>query len=184
MAEPGSQEWLDIKEACKLATEFCNEFGIGLKVGYNEYIKIGLLKIKNFTPYKFRGIHSAICKTYEAQLDLAKDKTPDETERMFKEYLKHINEKVGYISEAIKNVPEKYVCFLYAKLEANNMGLELGTYITAQFVGFEWANAIPDVVQLYGDKAKERAIKYCYENSIRLGASMKKVINFKQIKKK
>ena len=180
MPKMGTREWMDLKEPCKLANEFCNEFNIPIKIGYNEYIKLGLQKMKNFSLNKFQTIHASIFKTYEAIQDLAHDPRPDFTKETKDIYVAKISERVGQTRGDYDKYPEKYVAFMYAKDTAKRMGVRIKDYIEAQFAGLEWANTFPDPLQLYGDKAEERAVKYCFENNIFMGK--KKTLDFKKIK--
>lgn len=169
-----------MKEPCKLATEFCHEFNLSLRVGYHEYIKLGLQKIKNFSLNKFQTVHASIFKTYEAIQDLSHDRDSELTKRCKEIYLAKIGERVGHIRMDYERVPEKYVSFMYAKDSAIGMGMKIEQYIEAQFAALEWANSYPDPLQLFGEKAEERATKYCFENNIYLGK--KKNIDFKKVK--
>lgn len=184
LIKPGDKDWLELKEPCKLATEFCNEFQIGLKEGYRIYLEIGLGMMQKYSIYKLKSIHAAICNRFEAQQEIERDKTPNKTEAIYLVYRNRILEKVGYCPD-YKLIPEKYVFFLKAKEEANFIGMEFSKFIESQFAALEWANGVPDPMQLVGTKAKDRATKFAYENDIRLGKTSgvsKKTINYKSIK--
>lgn len=178
LIEPGTTEWFALKEVCKLAVDFCNEFQLPFKPGSIEYLRIGMGKMKNFSLGKFKSMHQAICKDYDAEQEILQDKTPEATDQLYKLYLGRVNEKVGWEYSDYKTNPEKYVCFIRAKDCAALIGIGIKTYINAQFSTME---TIPDPYQLYGDKAIERVRKYCYQNNISIKAS--KVINFDKIKK-
>ena len=177
LIEPGSNEWFQLKEVCKLACDFCNEFQLPFKPGCIEYLRIGMGKMKNFSLGKFKSMHQAICKDYEAEQEILSDKTPSQTEQLYNLYLAKVNEKVGWEFSDYKSNPEKYVCFIRAKECAAKIGIGVKTYINAQFSTME---SIPDPYQLYGDKAIMRVRKYCYENSITIKAA--KTIDFSKIK--
>lgn len=180
LIQPGEPEWFNIKETCKLATDFCNEFQIGLKKGYTEYLQLGVNKMKQFSIHKFKTIHAAICNEYEATQIIEQDKTPHETEQCHDYYLAHISAKIGY-SQGYKSNPEKYKYFIEAKDSAKELCITTKIYIAAQFAGFEWNDSIPDPAQLVGTKALDRVQKYAFEKGITLGEK-KETINFKQIK--
>jgi hypothetical protein len=183
MPKAGTREFLEYKEAAKLATEFCNEYGFSLKEGYKNYITIGLKKMTNFSLHKFKAIHSAIHQTYDAMLEIEMDKHSNDTDHAHSHYLKNIAERTGF-SKGYKENPEKYNCFIHAVDEARNLGISPSTFIDAQFAGFDWASAIPDPHQLIGPKAIERAQKYCFENGISSGEKSKdKPIDWKALKK-
>lgn len=181
LIQPGDADWLNLKEGCKLATDFCNEFQIQIKEGYKEYISIGLSMMKNFSIFKFKNLHSAICNIYEARLEIESDKYPEQTKKAHDLYLAMISEKVGY-SQGYENVPEKYKYFIYVVDICRKFGITLREYLKSQFSAFDWRNGIPDPMQLSGDKAIERLQRYAYENQIHLGQK-KGIIDFKSIKK-
>lgn len=180
LIQPGEPEWFNIKDACKLATDFCNEFQISLKDGYKEYLKIGASKMKNFSINKFKSLHAVICNEYEAIQIIKQDKTPSETEDCHDYYLAHIANKIGY-SQGYKGNPEKYKYFIEAKQSAKELCISTKVYIAAQFKGFEWNDSIPDPAQLVGTKALDRVQKYAFENGVTLGKKQT-TIDFKQIK--
>lgn len=176
----GDKDWLNLKESCKLATEFCNEFGLPIKEGYKEYIKIGLGKMKNFSVFKFKTIHPSIFNEYEAKQVIERDKTPAKTLDCHSIYLANINSKIGYAQSYISN-PEKYQYFVLAKEEAQKLRVSNEVYITAQFAGLEWANVIPDPAQLVGPNSMDRLQKYCFTHNIKIGEKTQGVI-FKKIR--
>lgn len=179
---PNDPEWLNLKETCKLATEFGNEFGIPIKEAYTEYLQIGIGKMKNFTFFKFKSMHTAICNYYECTQEIQRDRTPNRTTMVYQYYLKKVNERLGWENNDYKDNPEKYVCFVRAKDLADKFKIKLDDYVKAQFAAMEWGDKqmIPDPLQLYGEKAIERVRKYCYENNITM--KQEKKVDFKKIK--
>lgn len=181
LINPGDVQWLQIKEVCKLATEFCNEFQIALKEGYRIYCEMGIQLMKNYSLARFKNLHATIYQRYECMVEIQEDKWPQTTELIYSYYLKKVNEKIGWVSNNFKEDPTKYVYFVRVRKEAQQLNLKPQTYIDAQFAGLEWANAIPDPSQMIGLKATERLMKYCYENDITTKPE-KKQIDFSKIK--
>jgi len=179
LMKPGDTDWFNIKEVTKMATEFSNEFSMPTKIGYREYIQLGLGMMKNFSVFKFKSIHSAICNKYEAIQEIEQDKSPEDTKKIHDFYIAIISEKVGYTQSYI-NQPEKYIYFIKAKEEARSIGISYKEYIKAQFGAFEWKSGIPDPMQLTGVKARDRVQRYAFENGIKIGKQ--NLINFKNIK--
>jgi len=182
LIEPFSKEWPQLKEVCKLATEFCNEFGISIKEGYKAYLEIAVKMMKNFTLNKFQSLHQAICTHYESTEEIKSDRNPEKTKELYIFYIKMINEKVGWDYNDYESNPEKYVCFVRASANAIKIGVSHKTYIKAQFAGLEFGEKqnIPDPLQLYGDKAIQRVRKYCFNNDISIQQA--KGLDFKKIK--
>lgn len=181
--KPGSPDWLNYKEATKLATEFCNEYGFQAKEGFLKYIEIGMTKMVNFSIYKFKQLHEAIYKEYDAQQKIQNDRYAPDTSRAHSYYVTLVSERIGFCQGFDKN-SEKYACFIDAVKTAKEFGIDPKTYIKAQFAGFDWRSGIPDPLQLTGIKAIERLQNYCFENQILLGKSKQnKTVNFSKIKK-
>lgn len=182
LIQPVDSEWVNLKETCKLATEFSNEFGLNIKVGYTEYLTIGISKMKNFSLFKFKSMHTTICNYYDCTQEIQRDRTPGKTTILYELYLRKVNERLGWEHNDYKENPEKYVCFVRAKIACEKFKIRLEDYIKAQFAAMEWGDKqiVPDPHQIYGDKAIERVRKYCYENNITM--KQEKKLNFSKIK--
>src|SRR5690606_22567454 len=112
----GDPEWLQIKEVAGLATEFCNEYGLTLKEGYEIYCNIAMGMMKNYSLNKFKSLHSAIFKKYDAEQLIKGDKSPESTLKGHDIYCSIIAEKIGY-AQGYKELPEKYMYFVLARKE-------------------------------------------------------------------
>lgn len=178
---PNHKDWLQLKEVCNLATEFCNEYNLDLKDGYKKYISIGLLKAKNFNLLKLKTLHSAIYNYFESEQVIIKDKNKDLTEEAHNIFLKIVSDRIGYFS-GYKDNFEKYQYFCKAKDKAIELGVSIKAYITSQFIYIDFTNQIPDPIQLVGEKAIERLQKYCFEHKIKIGENKEQKVNFKKLK--
>jgi len=177
----GDSEWLQIKEVAALATEFCNEYGLVQREGYEQYCRIALGMMRNYSLNKFKSLHPVIFKQYDALEIIRSDKYPERTLKGHDIYCSIIEEKVGYV-QGYKQQPEKYMYFVLARIEADKFDVPVGVYIKAQFVYLEFTNSFPDPVQLIGQKAIERLQKHCYDQGIKLGKKAAK-INWDKIRK-
>lgn len=182
LVKPGEKQWLEIKEICALATEFCQEFQLKLQEGYRIYCEMGIKLMKTYSIQRFKQLHSTIFTRYECLNEIQGDKFPDTTDLVYQYYIKKVHEKMGWSANNFKEDPTKYVYFVRVRKEAQNLGLKATTYIDAQFAGLEWANAMPDPAQLVGLKAVERLMKYCYENDITTKSKGPKKIDFSKIR--
>jgi hypothetical protein len=180
LISPGDPEWLTIKELSRLATEFCNEFQFSIKLGYRQYLDIAIGMMHNFGLNKIKSLHSAIFNRYESISEIEKDRNPQRTREAHDAFMAIISEKTGGMYDYLGN-PDKYKFFGRAAVEAGRLGVPIQTYITAQFAAFDWKSAVPEPSQIYGDKARERVIRYCYENNVELNKRPK--VDFKSIKK-
>ena len=178
---PGDNGWLEVKEVCSLATEFCNEFSLPIKQGYLDYIEIGMDKMKTYSLNRFKSLHGAIIKTFEAKIEVTQDTHPNRTLELIREYNTRILDQVGYTPEKLSW--EQQAAFVKARKEVFRIGIGIKNYIDAQFEELAWTKSIPDPLQLYGEKAVERAVKYCYKNNIKIGSKEKNSIDFSKIRK-
>lgn len=177
----GDKDWLDLKGACKLATDFCQEFQIGIRQGYQEYIEIGMSKMQNFSIFKFQRLHAAICTHYESLQEIQRDNTPEKTKQCHDLYVAIISDKIG-LTKGYENQPDKYKYFIKAKEQADKLKVSYKTYMKAQFEGFDWHGGVPDPIQLSGEKAIIRLQQYAFKEGITLGDRKEKGINFKKVK--
>ena len=165
LIHPADPEWLTIKDITKLATDFCNEFQIKPKLGYRVYIELGLGMMNFFSINRFKTLHGSICSRYESIQEVEMDKYPNRTRQIHDSFMATISAKTGLINNYTSN-PEKYRYFVRAANEARVLGIDSETYIRAQFAAFDWKSAVPEPSQIYGDRARERVMKYCFENDI------------------
>lgn len=180
---PGDREWGMIKEICALATEFCNEFNLDLKKGYDRYITLAIQKMKNYSLNKFKYLHPSIVKEFESILEIELDDRPEKTQEIENIYLATIANRTGFSKSYKQDNPDKYVFFIRARKEAEKFNVSYKAYIASQFSWFEMMNSTPDPAQLVGTKSLERLQKYCYEHNIKMGQAAKpKVINWQKIK--
>lgn len=183
MIKAGSRDWGYLKEITALAVQFCNEVQMDKAEGFNYYISQCLDKVKKFSLPKLVSLYSAICNEYGATQRIQQDKHRSRTEHAHNFYRKIIAEKIGY-SEDYTKQPEKYAAFIDVIKAVDEFGVRIEDYILAQFAGLEWHNGIPDPFQLYGDKAKERLMKYLYTKGLSIkDKSRSQQIDWKKIRK-
>lgn len=176
-----SRDWLTCKDICNNAINFCNDFELKKEEGFVTYIKIGILLTQKFYLPKLLSLHEAICNHYEAMRELNKDKTPQDTKILHNLFQRRIIDKIG-TSQDYSNKPDKYQYFVKAKNLANELGISYHQFIDAQFAAFEWRSSIPEPVQMTGDKARDRCLKYAFENNLQIKLPGTKKINFKNVR--
>ncbi len=169
--KPGSHQWLSIKEATKLAIDFCNDFDLPKQEGIKIYIGMALDRMSKFNISKFNSTHQWICEDYQAVKEIEKDLTPKQTETVKIYYEKLLGEK-GIVKDYLKD-PGKYIFFVRAKEEANKQQVPLEVYVKAQFKAFEWCNSYPEPAQLIGTKSLDRLHKYLSEINMKPGVIQK-----------
>lgn len=164
-------EWTQIKELMVKLEDFIQQYKFKNKrEAYIEYVKTG------FSLMKGRGYNSVlwlnsnyeyICNVYKSRRDLQDDSDPDGTREVYDIYSNLVLERVGIKEDYIK-YPDKYICFLRAREMADSLGITYEAFIEAQFEFLEFCNGIPRIEDLYGDKAKQRLIKYLSKRNMNL----------------
>lgn len=176
-----SKDWTTCKEICQNALSFQEDFKLDKNQAFRIYVDIAMGLMNKFYLPKMTGMHQSICQYYESSLSYAEDETPDDTDKLYRYFQKHVLDKVG-VPIDYKNSPEKFEHFIKAKRLADSMGMKYDIFIQAQFHAFEWRQSIPEPSQMWGDKARERCIKYAFENNLRVKSPNTKKINFKKIR--
>ena len=165
--KPGGKDWEILKEVAASALAFSNEFELKRRDGFISFIEIGMNKMQKFSLMKFNNLRESISETYAAIEEIKTDKDRVMTEAMYRAYFSKILHNTGITDES-KELPEKYVWFVRARQQAEEMNIDPVLYIEAQFAALDFANSIPHPTQLVGLKAKERVIRYAYKNKIKL----------------
>lgn len=177
----GSRDFLQLKEITRLALDFCNDFGIiNKKGGFQEYIQIAVSKMNKFSLNKINSMHQGICDAYEA-LEEIRAYNQTDIDAAYEEYTSRVLDKIGFTND-YRNQPEKFVYFKRAAEFANKSQVAIKDYIYAQFEGFEYLNSVPDPVQLVGEKAEERLMKFLYKHNIKVNAPGTKKVDWDTIK--
>jgi hypothetical protein len=164
--KPGGRDWDLVKEITASALGFCEEFELYKREGFIRYIEIGISKMAKFNINKFPNLYEAICETHLAMDEISKDENPNSTKEMYDYYISHIAEHTG-IFENLQELPEKYVWFVRARVEADKIKVPGIVYIKAQFSGLDFAKGIPHPIQLVGPKAIDRVNRYSYKRNFK-----------------
>lgn len=172
-------EWATIKKLANEAKIFCDENDLKYNEGFSKFITIGLEKIKNYSLNKFISLVPAITETYQAMLVVAEDSQPELTEKLHQVYYRTIEEKTG-LGINYKNDPVKYACFIQARKDAQSINMDFNSYIKAQF---ENNFGVPYPIQLHGEKAIQKAIKYAHENNLSLRKKNTNKLDISKIKR-
>jgi len=163
----GSRDWGVLKEITAHALNFTNEFNLTRRYGFLKYIQIGLSKMKKFNINKFPVMYEGIYETYQAMLEIEKDKDTEMTNLMYRAYAQRVIENTG-MHDVLEQLPERYVWFVRAREQAEKLNVSVKIYMQAQFDGFDFSKGIPHPTQLVGTKAIERVIRYCFTHGIKV----------------
>lgn len=146
-----------------MAVEFHETFVFeDTRESFRIFIEHGLKFMgKRYGLNKFKYYKERIFSVYESSQLLLNDKNIEVTNALYTSYREHVMEAAKFDFKCIDD-PEKYINFYYAAEHVDQLGCDPGAWITAQFMGLAFANAIPDLVQLHGDNALTRYQKYLF----------------------
>lgn len=153
-----------VAEACNI---FCSDFNLEAREGFIKYIEIGINRLNgNYRNLLNRlpAMLETISTSYSAQSDWLNLSRMDREccIEIQKHYVKRIADTTG-IYETLDKYPEKMVHFLNLYRLCQNNKWPPKQFIDAQFDSLAWCNGLPDIAQLYGDKAIERYNKYLFK---------------------
>lgn len=107
-----------------------------------------------------------VTEVYEAKVAVKKDEYPDDTLQLHTLYRQSLIDKVG-LSNDYRDTATIYQYFVKAtKMCKEDLKCELDLFIKAQFEGLAWSGGYPQPQQLSTDTAKERVIKYAFQNNL------------------
>lgn len=167
-------QWARIKELVPRINDFCERFSMTKREGYILFVTRGLKMLQDTkkkmptNPVSYLSLNfDKLVNMMEAERTLEMDESPTDTQELYNYYCNHILSQTG-IGVNYRTNPEEYIYFYNAKLLADQLGVDYATYIDAQFDALAFCNGIPKIQDLYGDKAKQRLIKYLSENNLTL----------------
>lgn len=158
-----TRDYTTLQEVAKMACEFCANCGIeSIVEGCKAYIHLGLEKMKYSNQYalnKFKFYDAEIYKAYESFDMIDSDPKPNRTRKFHDCYAALLLEYAD-IERDLKN-PEDYVCFVYARLEADRVGADIEDWLRAQFEELNrTVSAVPSPNQLFSANALKRYYNY------------------------
>lgn len=187
---PGTREYTLVKTIAANAELFYQEyFEEDEKIfdAFVQYIELAFKRLNGkFNLTRLPGLHDSICSSFEALAKIAKDNNSEITQKLLKIYNQKTVEKTGTLFIDYSKVPDKYTFFIQAADICKRFGVSAETFMEAQFVGWEWAEIIPEPYQLANDKAMMYLQKYLYKNpekAKRSEVNTEKINRFKNIGK-
>jgi hypothetical protein len=168
----GDPQWSKLKDLVPRINEFCDKFELTHRKGYISFVEGGfqmLASVKRRVPispvvYLYNN-YDKIINQMNAEYLIKQDASPRETRELYDIYTSHILEMTGIITTYLGN-PLEYVCFLYARELADELGINYDTFIQAQFDALAFCNGIPRPEDLYADKARQRLLQYMSKNKL------------------
>lgn len=160
----GGRDFMLLKEITQMACDFCHACGFeSIHDGCKAYIHLGLEKMRYANMYglsKFKYYDAAIYKAYESYDMIQNDPKPNRTRKFHDCYAMLLMEYAA-IERDLRSNCEDYVCFVYARLEADKVGADVEDWLRAQFEELNRiANVIPSPNQLFSENALKRYYSY------------------------
>lgn len=162
--ESNSREWANCKKLAEVCNTFCEDFKFDTREGFIKYIETGLKRMTDYRNIMQRliSMQENITNQIDAELELQHSDL-ELTKEIHDYFIGKIAKATG-IYESYENQPEKYVHFAKVGDFLKEEGWDYKTFIDAQFESLAWCNGLPDIAQMYTDKAIERYNKYLYKN--------------------
>lgn len=162
--ESNSREWANCKKLAEICNTFCEDFKLDTREGFIKYIETGLKRMTDYRNVMQRllSMQENITNQIDAELELQHSDL-ELTKEIHDYFIGKIAKATG-IYESYENKPEKYVHFAKVGEFLKEEGWDYKTFIDAQFESLAWCNGLPDIAQMYTDKAIERYNKYLYKN--------------------
>lgn len=162
--ESNSREWANCKKLAEVCNNFCEDFKFDTREGFIKYIETGLKRMTDYRNVMQRllSMQENITNQIDAEIELQHSDL-ELTKEIHDYFIGKIAKATG-IYESYENQPEKYVHFAKVGDFLKEEGWDYKTFIDAQFESLAWCNGLPDIAQMYTDKAIERYNKYLYKN--------------------
>lgn len=162
-----SKDYLMLKEVARQAYDFVQHFNItNTDDGYLEYIEIGLGMMRRYSLNRFKYYDSKIYEHFEDKVTVLTDDNREATLQFYYIWRDVMMEYSG-LEELldIENNYQKFVHIVLGRREADKLKADYTDWITAQFEGLVFLDAVPELSQFYGDGAEKRYERYL-RNSI------------------
>ena len=162
--ESNSREWANCKKLAEICNTFCEDFKFDTREGFIKYIETGLKRMTDYRNVMQRllSMQENITNQVDAEIEL-QNSDLKLTKEIHDYFIGKIAKATG-IYESYENKPEKYVHFAKVGEFLKEEGWDYKTFVDAQFESLAWCNGLPDIAQMYTDKAIERYNKYLYKN--------------------
>lgn len=163
IVQPGTRQFILLMEVTEIALAFCEAFDYTIGDGFNRFIEIGLdLFNRKYSLVRFKTMREKIFQEQITTRDVENNPYKNATVQMAKIYYGKVEDKTGI--NRSKEVPERdFLNFVYAAKECKELKGSVVDWVEAQFYALAYADAMPELYQMHGDMAKNRYVKYMFE---------------------
>lgn len=146
--------YLTLKEITRHAVDFCDLFMLPYDEGFKTYIQHGInILNRKYSLYRLKAVTDRIVSTHRDIMMIQTDPSPDKTAEVISMWVRAMK-KYGGVDFNDTLSPDKIVCMIYAKNDADSVGASYKDWINAQFEKWSYLKGVPEFSQLYGDNAK------------------------------
>lgn len=170
----GDAQYMTLKEVAGAACEFADAFKFDqVEEGVKVFIQLGLkLMRRDYSINKFKYYQEKIYAHYEAKHTIDDDPEPDTTKEVYRCWKDLMLEYAGLDRQLERD--EDYVVMVYVRMDAESAGAHYEDWLRAQFEGLKFLDRVPNLSQLYGDKAYTRYLDYQANHPKKLKAANRK----------
>jgi hypothetical protein len=150
-----------LKEVAEIAVQFCEAFGYkDRQGGYLRFCEIGIsLMGKKYALNKFKYFAEDIFEVQTNALAIKSDVSPEHTQTVY-EVWKECLQKYAGLERTLDRKHPQWIHIYHTKEQALLHGANLRDWVEAQFEGLAFMNVVPELSQLYTDRAEARYYSY------------------------
>lgn len=147
-------QYLTLKEITRQAVDFCHTFQVPYELGFKTYIQLGVVLLnKKYSLYRLKAASDRIVAIHRDILVISDDPTPELTVKIYECWKTAMKQYAG-VEIDIQGQVDKFVHFVYAKQDADEVKADYADWINAQFEKWAFLKSVPEFSQLHGDNAK------------------------------
>lgn len=168
--ETNTRDWNACKKLAAICNDFCSSFELNTRGGFIKYIELGISRMTDHRNMIQRLISMSenIFSVYSSveELEGLSMSDKEDIKDIHNYYIKKLADRTG-IYESLENFPEKMIHFKKLRdfLSSKGWLAYYAEYIDAQFEALTWCNGLPEIQNLYNEKAIERYNKYLFKKN-------------------
>ena len=150
----GNPQFLAFTEIASQAKEFCDLFELDYMQGFLIFLRMGISILNHkYTLYRLKGASDRIVDKYRTMQTINNDPNQLSTQLMYTAWEKSVKKHFDIVLDVRGDV-DKYVHFVYAHQDADEVKAKYEDWVEAQFEKWAFIGNIPEFSQLHGENAK------------------------------
>lgn len=150
-----------LKDVAEIAVKFCEAFNYkDRQTGYLRFCEIGIsLMGKKYALNKFKYFSEDIFEAETNYLAIKADVSPEHTQTVYEAWRECLQKYAG-LDRTLDRKHPQWIHIYYTKEQALLHGADLKIWVEAQFEGLAFMGVIPELPQMYTEKAEVRYYSY------------------------